>query len=184
MGSISIGDRGQAFERPVLHIWESQRSLRVHAAQTSSSKIKLLKNWRWARDLLSSASWIRYYCPCALWPSSHIDLLIFPNISTASPRFYGNNEAISRQMRDAVIYHFPEAVIPIRGGPSECVERGMNVQRFEVSNTINGILFLLQSYEVCLLSALLLWDVAKRAFTTRSTSSLPRLTRSPPLKVF
>jgi hypothetical protein len=72
-----------------------------------------------------------------------------PSLAQAEPRFGGRDDAISRRIREESLQPRPLVVTPIWRGPSVCVERRLNVQREGASDTLTGIRFRLQSWEIC-----------------------------------
>jgi hypothetical protein len=68
-----------------------------------------------------------------------------PNLAHARPSCGGREEAISRLTLEDNLHPRPFVVTPICRGPSVCVERRENVQRFGASDTLTGIRFRLQS---------------------------------------
>ena len=86
---------------------------------------------------------------CVRWSSSCIRFRIVPNLAQAEPRFGGSEDAISRRIREESLQPLPLVVTPIWRGPSVCVERRLNVQSEGASDTLTGIRFRLQSWEMC-----------------------------------
>lgn len=72
-----------------------------------------------------------------------------PSLEQAAPRWGGSEEAISRRMREESLQPRPLVVMPIWRGPSVWVERREKVQRVGESETLMGIRFRLQSWEMC-----------------------------------
>ena len=178
------------------HIWESQRMRRPRAASLLSSRTSRLKVADWP---LSSSSASRSCDSSAACSSSHIRLRSVPSLSTASPKFGGNAEAISRRMRADILQPLPDAVTPIWRGPSECVERSVKEQRLGASATLTGIRNRRQRLEICVPGFVRhnRWQwykldvlcpcfppaVTKTASTTPSTSARPRVVKSDSLKL-
>ncbi|KAH8623955.1 Uroporphyrinogen-III [Alternaria alternata] len=71
-----------------------------------------------------------------------------PSLSTASPRRGGSDAAISLLILAESLHPFPDVVIPICRGPSECVERRVKEQRFGASATLTGMRSLRQRLEM------------------------------------
>lgn len=128
-------------------IWESQRIRRDLAASRSASVMSLLKAEVWSVESSSSRSPER--AGCVRWSSSWIRLRIVPSLEQAEPRFGGREEAISRRIREESLQPRPLVVTPIWRGPSVCVESRLKVQSEGASDTLTGIRFRLQSWEMC-----------------------------------
>lgn len=58
-------------------------------------------------------------------------------------------DAISRRILEESLQPWPLVVTPTWRGPSVCVERRLNVQSVGASDTLTGIRFRLQSWEMC-----------------------------------
>ena len=127
-------------------IWESQRIRRFLAASRSASVTSLLKVEVWSMESSSSRS--PDSAMCVRWSSSCIRWRIVPSLAQAAPRFGGRHDAISRRIREESLQPRPLVVTPIWRGPSVCVERRLKVQREEASDTLTGIRFRLQSWEM------------------------------------
>jgi len=104
----------------------------------------LLKVDVWSMESSSSRSPLS--AKLVRWSSSCIRFRIVPSLAQAEPSCGGSEDAISRRIREASLQPRP---LVVRRGPSVCVERRLNVQSEGESDTLTGIRFRRQSWDIC-----------------------------------
>jgi hypothetical protein len=62
-----------------------------------------------------------------------------PSLVMADPKFGGRDEATSLFILEASLQPFPDVVMPICNGPSECVLSKVKVDNDEESTTLTGM---------------------------------------------